>query len=246
MSAPMLLRGFRTHFGVYQTLLNGWVHDTFTDGSAKSVPIRTFRFVEEAIELAQACDVTRTEVLRIVEYVYGRPKGDVAQEIGGAFTTLTVLCTALKVDAGEAATAEYVRIDTSEMIAKISGKHGQKPDFSDAANTKKSPPAVTARNLAEEGYCITSRKHNMAARIDRQDWREYMAQMHTPWDPRGEGRDWVVGLSAGAADFYRRVYSKDKKILDYTTANLLPKSGSYLAPQEFQPLLPRAREGKLP
>lgn len=69
---------------------------------------------------------------------------------------------------------------------------------------------MEAETLKAKGYRYTSRKHKIAARIDRPDWREYMAERAAPWDAQGEGKRWVDGLGDRAADYYRRVYSKDK------------------------------------
>jgi len=77
------------------------------------------------------------------------------------------------------------------------------------------------------GYCVISRKHRTAARVDRADWREYMAQQHAPWDPEGDGRAWVDGLDQGghtAADGYRRVYSQDRITVPEEWLKSMPKS----------------------
>lgn len=65
-------------------------------------------------------------------------------------------------------------------------------------------------SLVDQGYRCTSRRHCIVARVDRPDWREYMARKHSPWDPEGEGMAWVNALGASAADHYRRCYTKDK------------------------------------
>lgn len=62
--------------------------------------------------------------------------------------------------------------------------------------------------LAEEkGYCVISRSACWAARIDRTDWKQVMADSHVG------GMDWVRALGSRAADHYRRVYSKDKIVI---------------------------------
>lgn len=61
--------------------------------------------------------------------------------------------------------------------------------------------------LKDLGFCIVSNRHRIAARVDRPDWREFMAREHAPWDPEGEGMDWVNRID-NPADFYRRVHSK--------------------------------------
>lgn len=44
---------------------------------------RNHRFLEEALELVQACGCTESEAAQLVAYVYGRPAGDPPQEVGG-------------------------------------------------------------------------------------------------------------------------------------------------------------------
>jgi NTP pyrophosphatase (non-canonical NTP hydrolase) len=55
-------------------------------------PTRALRLAEEAIELAQACDVPLGVVMQLVTTVYSRPKGDVVQELGGVMVTTGVVC----------------------------------------------------------------------------------------------------------------------------------------------------------
>ena len=50
---------------------------------------------------------------------------------------------------------------------------------------------------SQQGYRITSRKHRMATRIDREDWKEHCEEEGFPVD----------------ADWYRRCVSKDTIIV---------------------------------
>lgn len=52
---------------------------------------RAMRFMEEALELAQACGLEAREVSRLVDYVFAKDPGEVHQEIGGVMTTLFAL-----------------------------------------------------------------------------------------------------------------------------------------------------------
>lgn len=76
-----------------------------------------------------------------------------------------------------------------------------------------------AQRLIASGYCPVSNKFRMLSRLDRPDWLEHMAFKQTggfPGDPaknQEDGLRWARGLGPGAADFYRRVHSKD--VLDY-------------------------------
>src|ERR1039458_9705438 len=77
--------------------------------------------------------------------------------------------------------------------------------------TPTNPPQYSkgGEDYAAAGYRIVSRKYGMISRLDRDDWKEYMAEKHAPWDIE-EGRKWVRALGdLHAADHYRRVYSKD-------------------------------------
>lgn len=64
---------------------------------------RAMRFGEEAIELLQATGLSSSEVTTLVHYVYGRPVGEVSQEISGTMVTLQALaaCHDLSVEACE-------------------------------------------------------------------------------------------------------------------------------------------------
>lgn len=53
--------------------------------------VRSFRLAEEAIEAAQACNVSQEDMHRLVDMVYARPHGDLPQELGGVLVTTAVL-----------------------------------------------------------------------------------------------------------------------------------------------------------
>ena len=76
-----------------------------------------------------------------------------------------------------------------------------------------------------KGYCVTSRKFGIVSRIDRADWKIYMAKKHSPWSLE-EGLEWVEALGeAGAEDHYRRCYSKDSiETGSYNKVKSFPKS----------------------
>lgn len=87
------------------------------------------------------------------------------------------------------------------------------------------------------GYAITSRASGHATRLDRRDWREYMAQKHAPWDPVKQGMDWVKSLDSNghsAADHYRRVHSKDIITVPVAWMSSLKNSGQ--GPREYRVL----------
>ena len=71
---------------------------------------RALRFLEEAIELTQACKVPKDFVERLVTYVYGQPEGDIIQELGGVSLTLLALAQSLNVSAESAEALEIGRV----------------------------------------------------------------------------------------------------------------------------------------
>ncbi len=120
-----------TTFDEFQEEVASWVDQCFGPESAADVTIRIHRFIEEAIELAQAVECPKKDVLALVEYVYSRPVGDIYQEVGGVTTTLTALCNSLSLPLGWAADTELQR--AWEKIDLIREKSKRKPSFGDHA-----------------------------------------------------------------------------------------------------------------
>lgn len=81
---------------------------------------------------------------------------------------------------------------------------------------------LTAKELIAKGYRRISIKGRLVSRIDRPDWRQYMAAQHSPWDPKGEGMRWAC--SPGMEDHYRRCYSKDTLTVAANIISLIPTS----------------------
>lgn len=104
-----------------------WMLACFGDAIAKDKSERNHRFLEEALELAQACGASKDEALLLVDYVYGRPLGEPGQEVGGVLLTLSALCNARGIDMDRAGEREIERVDTPEMIARIRQKQATKP-----------------------------------------------------------------------------------------------------------------------
>ena len=105
-----------------------WLLHTFKDPASFEKGERTHRFLEESLELAQALHCTKEEAHQLVEYVYGRPVGEVSQEVGGVMTTLAVLCHANLVDLNTAAETELQRCWS--RVDEIRKKQAGKPKLS--------------------------------------------------------------------------------------------------------------------
>ena len=87
-----------------------WAEDCFGAELARVPQERASRFFEEAIELSQAAGLDKSSAMRLVEYVYGRPVGDPAQEAGGTQVALLILCEHLGISAGAEEHREFERV----------------------------------------------------------------------------------------------------------------------------------------
>ena len=76
----------------FQLRVAFWVRFAFGSETAMDKIERHHRFLEEALELVQSTGCTKDEAHELVEYVYARPVGDPAQEVGGVMLTLAALC----------------------------------------------------------------------------------------------------------------------------------------------------------
>jgi len=105
------------HMAQKETL--DWCKETFGEEISMNVMERCLRFAEESTELVQALGLPKEKALAIVEYVYGRPKGEYFQEAGGTIITYFALCNAILIDAGEAYSTEVDRCyDKQDEIRK--------------------------------------------------------------------------------------------------------------------------------
>lgn len=102
-----------------------WVNRTFGPEIAADCVERNHRFLEESLELVQACGCTAEEAHQLVDYVFHRPVGEKAQEVGGVLVTLAALCSAQGVEMDAAGRVELDRI--WGCIEKIRAKQATKP-----------------------------------------------------------------------------------------------------------------------
>ncbi|MGK5048792.1 hypothetical protein ACQ4WP_23285 [Janthinobacterium sp. GB4P2] len=89
---------------------------------------RNRRFLEESLELVQACGCTASEAHQLVDYVFGRPVGERVQEVGGVMVTLAALCLTQGLDMHAAGQTELARIWTK--VEAIRAKQAAKPKHS--------------------------------------------------------------------------------------------------------------------
>jgi hypothetical protein len=112
------------HGGSFQDRVQPWMMECFGPEISGDKVERNYRFLEEALELVQACGCSQQEAVRMVEYVYGRDQGDINQEVGGVMVTLAALCLASGFDMHVEAERELARVWTKvdQIRAKQAGK----------------------------------------------------------------------------------------------------------------------------
>ena len=109
----------------YQDRVEEWLAACFPPAVCSDREERTHRFLEEALELAQANSCSREDAQALVEYVYSRPAGRPELEAGGVMVTLASLCSATSIDMNEAGDRELKR--NWERIDAIRRKQVSKP-----------------------------------------------------------------------------------------------------------------------
>jgi NTP pyrophosphatase (non-canonical NTP hydrolase) len=93
-----------------QILIKEWVIRSFGEAAFQRREERAARVVEEALELAQACTMTKEEAQKILDVVYSRPRGNIMQEAGGVALTLLALAESRNFDLQAALQEELRRV----------------------------------------------------------------------------------------------------------------------------------------
>lgn len=105
-----------------------WAQDVLGEASVNDKTERALRFLEEALELVQVAGVSAEQVATMTDYVFGRPQGEIHQEVGGVGLTLALLCGAHDVDMDRAFKIELTRVSDPEIKAKVRAEQEAKPD----------------------------------------------------------------------------------------------------------------------
>jgi hypothetical protein len=108
-----------------QSRVHDWCVAAFGDDHAWSVEQRGIRMIEEAIEAGQAAGCSAEMVHRLVDHVFSRPVGDLAQEIGGVGVTLLALSEAAQIDADCEERREFARV-LSKPLSHFAARNAAK------------------------------------------------------------------------------------------------------------------------
>lgn len=150
-------------------LVYDWVMRTFGgDNAVRSE--RIDRFVEEALELAQACGMPAARVTTLLAHVYGKPVGTVAQEIGGVGMTLLALGRAHDIDPEQEEVRELLRVLALDP-AHFRARHNRKADAGVATRVDTSTATTTVDPKRPEAFDLERRAFQFA--IERHQGQKY-------------------------------------------------------------------------
>lgn len=124
-------------FGVdYQARVAEWTLQCFDHAVKDDKEERCHRYYEESTELVHAAGYTREQAHAMVDYVFGRPVGELPNEVGGAAVTLAALCEANGIDLVQATIDEIMNIEAK--TDKIRAKWQEKPSLIKGPTAKES------------------------------------------------------------------------------------------------------------
>ncbi|WP_229257557.1 hypothetical protein [Duganella callida] len=147
----------------FQQRVQPWMLACFGELIASDREERNHRFLEEALELVQATGCTASEARQLVDYVYGRPVGEPAQEVGGVMVTLAALCLANDLDMHQCGETELVRIWTK--VEAIRAKQAAKPKHSPLPAAHASAPVAASTDLVVAAQALLA-EHEEACLTD--------------------------------------------------------------------------------
>jgi len=109
----------------FQDRVTDWMTACFPADAVSDVHERLHRFLEEALELAQASGGSYEDARTLVDYVFSRPPGSAKLEAGGVMVTLAGLCSASGLDMLDAGETELAR--NWDRIDAIRAKRAARP-----------------------------------------------------------------------------------------------------------------------
>jgi len=137
-----------------QERVHKWLLNCFSLKTSYDKIERSHRFLEEALELAQACECSKSEVYQLVDYVFNRPTGGLVQEVGGVLNTLAALCIANNIDMMVCGDIEMDRVCNPDTMIEIRAKQAAKPKHSPLPMTD-ALALPTQKDMAEAKAVIT-------------------------------------------------------------------------------------------
>ena len=140
--------------GRFQTHVAPWMQVCFGPEISNDRVERGDRLLEEVLELLQSGGYDPARVAQLVAYVWGRPVGQPAQEVGGVMVTLAAYCLAHGLDMHEAGETELARIWTK--VDQIREKQALK-----AGTIGASPLPVPIEQFAENAKISSTDQYHV-------------------------------------------------------------------------------------
>ncbi len=109
----------------FQARVQPWMIACFGPEISADKLERGDRLLEEVLELLQSVDYPRERIASLSSYVWSRPKGEPAREVGGSMVTLAAFCLAHDLDMHAAGETELARVWTK--VEAIRAKQAAKP-----------------------------------------------------------------------------------------------------------------------
>lgn len=129
-----------------QATVIAWMRNAF-GGDGTTVPQRGIRLLEETLETYQAAGCDQAMAHELVDYVFKRPVGDLAKELGGVGVCVLGLAAAAKVSADDEEAREVERV-----LSKGLDEWRQRNAAKNEAGFAHAPPSTTYEpNLSELG-----------------------------------------------------------------------------------------------
>lgn len=199
---------------VFQVRVGDWMAQCFSPDIALDRVERCDRFIEEALELIQACGSNAGRAHALVDYVFGRAVGDPPQEVGGVMVTLAALCNTFDMSMATAGEVELARINRPDIIEKIRAKQAAKPTGSAlpvALPTTGAPvpvgwklaneivgvldaqPDIYANGVAQQLMALPEAYQNAIRFITSTEFRSLLAASPAPPDHIADAGKMVLG-----------------------------------------------------
>lgn len=234
-------------FATFQSRVGEWVEACLGDPDAVPVEERVLKFVEEAMELAQAAGCPEGEARRLVGLVFSRPAGALRQEAGGTMTTFAALCLGTGIDMREAGESELADIWT-KIDAIRARRNSIRTRFVPAEEQEgpEDDPVPDAETRLAEALARMERQEGEIAKI--RDEVDRLAAAIAPFARYGrdntDDEGWTCGTGGerirdwfGPSEF-RRLHLSARAVGIDVDADLDPPEGA--EPEDGMELLKRA------
>lgn len=110
----------------FQEQVAAWMTQCFRPSLYSDMTERGDRLLEEVLELLQATGYDKARVPTLVDYVFNRPIGEPAQEVGGVMVTLAGFCWIADLDMHTHGDRELARITQPDVMERIRMKQAAK------------------------------------------------------------------------------------------------------------------------